>query len=285
MTTTQTITLTTEEGHEVTMPLADHAVLAAWPRLDMTRLVVVGDDAVHARRTDGTVHPQSLQELLDLVAAPTPASKAAEPAVSPPVPPVTPLDSKGRQTTPEALARALATTAANKARSAKDRAARRKACLPSALAVKAAESTALADMLALTDSKTKPVEGGMLDHFAVTGEARKRFGRVRVPTVFIHGEPVVLRENITEGHRVKVPMVRPGSRDVSAWALLPLHDFDVLRFSGQHLHTRLWILDDQDRVCLTSRNNPQPTPVSVFLSRLGLDPAALEVEPQTPVMA
>lgn len=77
MTTTNTpdtITITTEEGHEVTMPQADYAVLKAWPRLDVSRLVVVGDDAVHARRTDGS--PGCLCGLRTTKDAPRPATGA-----------------------------------------------------------------------------------------------------------------------------------------------------------------------------------------------------------------
>jgi hypothetical protein len=69
-TTPDLITLTTEEGHEVQLSARDLATLKAWPRLDMTRLTVVGADAVHARRTDGTIHPQSLEDLLALVTVP-----------------------------------------------------------------------------------------------------------------------------------------------------------------------------------------------------------------------
>jgi len=73
MTTTaqdSTVHLTTEEGHEVTLSRRDFDTLKAWPLLDVTRLVVVGEDAVHARRKDGTVHPQSLEDLLALVRYP-----------------------------------------------------------------------------------------------------------------------------------------------------------------------------------------------------------------------
>lgn len=70
MTITDTITLSTEEGHEVSLGRRDFDILTRWPRLDITRLVVVGEDAVHARRTDGSVHPQSLEDLLALAQVP-----------------------------------------------------------------------------------------------------------------------------------------------------------------------------------------------------------------------
>ena len=79
MTTTDTITLTTE-GHEVALARRDFDILTRWPRLDMTRLVVVGEDAVHARRTDGSVHPQSLEDLLALAQVPAVLKAPEKPA-------------------------------------------------------------------------------------------------------------------------------------------------------------------------------------------------------------
>lgn len=70
MTADDTVKITTEEGHEVALSRRDFDTLKAWPRLDLTRLIVVGEDAVHARRKDGTVHPQSLEDLLALVRTP-----------------------------------------------------------------------------------------------------------------------------------------------------------------------------------------------------------------------
>jgi len=87
MTSTDIITLTTEEGHEVALSRRDFDTLKAWPRLDIGRLVVVGEDAVHARRTDGTVHPQSLEDLLDLTRVPAVLKPVpADPAPSAPSP-------------------------------------------------------------------------------------------------------------------------------------------------------------------------------------------------------
>ena len=264
MTTTNTpdtITITTEEGHEVTMPQADYAVLKAWPRLDVSRLVVVGDDAVHARRTDGTVHPQSLEALLELVAVPAPLPAAvvpvAEPVAAPahPVPPVPLLDSKGRQTTPEALARA----AANTARSAKDRAAR-----------EAKRLAGMGDMLALVGKtgETKP------DSLLLKPQGRKS-----LPTVVVDGVPTLVTQSFIEGDRVKVPVIRRPHNTVVAWGYISAATHQMLRYAPGQPRMLVWSQDDQGRPTTCYRGSNAPVLVTDLLHRLGLDPAVLEMVP------
>lgn len=276
MTTTSTpdtITITTEEGHEVTMPQADYAVLKAWPRLDVSRLVVVGDDAVHARRTDGTVHPQSLEALLELVAVPAPLPAAvvpvAEPVAAPahPVPPVPLLDSKGRQTTPEALAR----VAAHKARANKERAERERSRKPR----KATEATQAPEVAPLADVLQSLV--------GKTGEAKPDSLMLKpkgfYPTVILDGVPTLVNHTFSEGDRVKVPLTRLPDRAVVAWAYLPATTHEMLRCARWQIRTLVWSQDDRGRPTTSYKGNNSAVLVSDILTRLGLDPALLEVVP------
>lgn len=258
MTTTSTpdtITLTTEEGHEVTLAQADYRVLKAWPFLDITRLVVVGEDAVHGRMKDGTIHPSSLETLLSLVHVPTPAPKVPEPTVNPPAPPVTLLDSKGRQTTPEALARA----AANTARSAKDRAAR-----------EAKRLSGMGDMLALVGKtgETKP------DSLLLKPQGRKS-----LPTVVVDGVPALVTQSFIEGDRVKVPVIRRPHNTVVAWGYISAATHQMLRYAPGQPRMLVWSQDDQGRPTTCYRGSNAPVLVTDLLHRLGLDPAVLEMVP------
>ena len=276
MTTTNTpdtITITTEEGHEVTMPQADYAVLKAWPRLDVSRLVVVGDDAVHARRTDGTVHPQSLEALLELVAVPAPLPAAvvpvAEPVAAPahPVPPVPLLDSKGRQTTPEALAR----VAAHKARANKERAERERSRKPrkATEATQAPEVAPLADVLQSLVGKTAEAKPDSL--------MRKPQGFF--PTVIIDGVPTMVNYTFSEGDRVKVPMIRHPDRTLLAWGYLPATTHEMLRYARGQPRTLAWGQDDQGRATTCYRGSSASVLVTDLMISLGIDPALLEVVP------
>lgn len=60
-----TIKLPTVEGHEIELDVADHTKLCAWPDLDLSRIHVVGDDALHAvKPSTGNLHALSLEEML-----------------------------------------------------------------------------------------------------------------------------------------------------------------------------------------------------------------------------
>lgn len=62
-----TIKLSTVEGHEIELDVADHAKLSAWPDLDLTQIHVVGDDALHALKpSTGKLHALNLEEMLNI---------------------------------------------------------------------------------------------------------------------------------------------------------------------------------------------------------------------------
>jgi hypothetical protein len=227
MTNTNTITLTTEEGHDVQLEPRDLAVLQAWPRLDMSRLVVVGDAAVHARRLDGTVHPQSLEDLLALVHVPVAP-------VKPPAPPVPAMP------------------------------------IP---------------------ANVRP--GGLLDTFLKTGNAKpSRRGMAgaasggRLPTVLVAGKPVLLKGSTIEAGRVKVPVTSQDSRDVVAWAYVPLADFETLRQFQSRPDILAWRMGSDGRPTTRIKRSPTdtyPQAVGDLLAELGLSPAGLVVEPLEPL--
>lgn len=127
----------------MTLSRRDFDALQRWPRLDMTRLLVVGEDALHVRRINGTGHPpQSLDALLATLKAPVGSKAPLAPAEAP------------------------------------------------------------------IASAGEPRPGGLLDHFAKTGNIRrmpKPQGKsLRLPTVYVNGQPVLLTRNTVEVGRVKV---------------------------------------------------------------------------------
>ena len=210
MTTTDNLTLTTEEGHEVALAQRDFDTLSRWPSLDLTRLVVVGEEAVHARRTDGTVHPQSLEDLLAL---------SHTPAV-----------------------------------------------------LKAPDNLRY---------------GRLLDHFVKTGNAKPSQGALKgaggrqLPTVVIAGEPILLRANTFEAGHAKVPVTAQGSRDVVAWAYVPLDAFEALRRSPARPDLLVWRMGADGRPTTRIKRSPSdtyPQAVSDLMGELGLEPSALSME-------
>ena len=210
------ISLTTEEGHAVTLSRRDFDILTRWPRLDMTRLLVVGEDAVHARRTDGTVHPQSLEDFLATVKAPEVLKVPPAPAASEPRP------------------------------------------------------------------------SGLLAHFKQTGNARPSRGAlagkggVKLPTVYVNGQPVLLTRNTVEAGRVKVAVTAQDSQDVVAWACVPQADFETLRWSPARPDILAWRVGvDGQPITRVKANSTdiQMQAVSGLLAALGRDPAAMLIHP------
>ena len=211
------IALTTEEGHAVTLTRFDFDALNRWPGLDMTRLLVVGEDAVHARRTDGSVHPQSLEDLLATVNV-TAVLKA--PLVS------------------EAIT-------------------------------------------------NKPRSGGLLEYFERTGNARPSRRALTGeatgprPTVFVNGQPLLLRVTTFEAGRAKVPVTAPGSRDVVAWAYMPQADFEALRRSRDRPDILAWRMGPDGRPTTRVKQgaaDSQTQAVSDLLAVLGLQSGGLVLE-------
>ncbi|WP_295374564.1 hypothetical protein [uncultured Pseudacidovorax sp.] len=223
-----TIQLMTEEGHEVALEQHDYEALCHWPRLDMCRLVVVSSkagEAVHARRTDGTIHPQSLEDLLALV-------KVPEPAIKP------------------------------------------------KLSTEARESLA-----------ARYPAGSLLGHYLRTGDARPSRRALageacmrRLPTVLIHGRPVILKGRTVEDGRVRVPVTTQDGRDVVAWAWVPVRAHDALRGSTTKPDTLAWSMDDNGQPTARIKIGPDDIrrcPVADLLAQVGEDPAGLVVEAVT----
>ncbi len=143
----------------------------------------------------------------------------------------------------------------------------------------------LEDLLALAQTPSNLRPGGLLDHFARTGEVKRSSGGSgggkQLPTVLIKGLPVLLKACTFEGGRAKVPVTAPDSREVVAWAYVPQADFETLRRSPHRPDYLAWRMGADGRPTTRIKRSPvdtYPQAVSDLLGELGLEPSALTLE-------